>query len=31
MRARILSFPPEGFSLQWYERMFTDRQWSWAW
>ena len=22
--ARILSFPPEGFSLQWYERMFTD-------
>jgi putative spermidine/putrescine transport system permease protein len=26
--ARILSFPPEGFSLQWYERMFTDRQWS---
>ena len=26
--ARILSFPPEGFSLQWYERMVTDRQWS---
>lgn len=26
--ARILSFPPEGFSLQWYERMLTDRQWS---
>jgi putative spermidine/putrescine transport system permease protein len=26
--ARILSFPPEGFSLQWYGRMFTDRQWS---
>ena len=26
--AHILSFPPEGFSLQWYERMFTDRQWS---
>jgi putative spermidine/putrescine transport system permease protein len=26
--ARILSFPPEGFSTQWYERMFTDRQWS---
>ena len=26
--ARILSFPPQGFSLQWYERMFTDRQWS---
>jgi putative spermidine/putrescine transport system permease protein len=28
--ARILSFPPEGFSLQWYARMFTDRQWSTA-
>jgi len=28
--ARILSFPPEGFSLQWYGRMFTDRQWSMA-
>ena len=28
--ARILSFPPQGFSLQWYERMFTDRQWSTA-
>ena len=27
-KARILSFPPEGFSLQWYERMVTDRQWS---
>jgi putative spermidine/putrescine transport system permease protein len=26
--ARILSFPPQGFSLQWYERMFTDRQWA---
>ena len=26
--AHILSFPPEGFSLQWYERMFTDKQWS---
>ncbi len=26
--ARILSFPPEGFTLQWYERMVTDRQWS---
>jgi putative spermidine/putrescine transport system permease protein len=26
--ARILSFPPEGFSFQWYQRMFTDRQWS---
>jgi putative spermidine/putrescine transport system permease protein len=26
--ASIMSFPPEGFSLQWYERMFTDRQWS---
>lgn len=28
--ARILSFPPEGFSLQWYGRMFTDPQWSTA-
>lgn len=28
--AQILSFPPEGFSLQWYTRMFTDRQWSTA-
>jgi putative spermidine/putrescine transport system permease protein len=27
-KASIMSFPPEGFSLQWYERMFTDRQWS---
>ena len=26
--ASILSFPPQGFSLQWYEEMFTDRQWS---
>jgi putative spermidine/putrescine transport system permease protein len=26
--ARILSFPPEGFSFQWYQRMWTDRQWS---
>ncbi len=26
--ARILSFPPQGFTLQWYERMFTDRQWA---
>ena len=26
--ASILSFPPDGFSLQWYEQMFTDRQWS---
>ena len=26
--ARILSFPPEGFTLQWYEKMVTDRQWS---
>jgi putative spermidine/putrescine transport system permease protein len=26
--ARILSFPPEGFTFQWYERMLTDRQWS---
>ena len=28
--AQILSFPPEGFSLQWYEHMLTDRQWSTA-
>ena len=26
--ARILSFPPEGFSLEWYERMLSNRQWS---
>ncbi len=26
--ARILSFPPEGFTLQWYQKMVTDRQWS---
>jgi putative spermidine/putrescine transport system permease protein len=26
--ARILSFPPEGFTLSWYQRMLTDRQWS---
>jgi putative spermidine/putrescine transport system permease protein len=26
--ARILSFPPEGFTLQWYQKMATDRQWS---
>ena len=26
--ARILSFPPQGFTLDWYERMLTDRQWS---
>jgi putative spermidine/putrescine transport system permease protein len=26
--ARILSFPPEGFSLRWYEKMLTDPQWS---
>ncbi|HEY7525039.1 MAG TPA: ABC transporter permease [Candidatus Limnocylindrales bacterium] len=26
--ARILSWPPEGFSTQWYERMVTDTQWS---
>ena len=25
---RILSFPPQGFTLEWYERMITDRQWS---
>jgi putative spermidine/putrescine transport system permease protein len=28
--ARILSFPPQGFSLQWYGRMLTDPQWSTA-
>jgi putative spermidine/putrescine transport system permease protein len=27
-QARILSFPPQGFTLEWYERMFSDRQWS---
>jgi putative spermidine/putrescine transport system permease protein len=26
--ASIMSFPPEGFSLRWYERMFTDPQWA---
>lgn len=26
--AHILSWPPEGFSLQWYEKMITDTQWS---
>ena len=26
--AEILSFPPQGFSLQWYEHMLTDAQWS---
>ena len=26
--ARILSFPPEGFTFDWYVRMVTDRQWS---
>jgi putative spermidine/putrescine transport system permease protein len=26
--ARIRSFPPQGFSLEWYERMLSDRQWS---
>jgi putative spermidine/putrescine transport system permease protein len=26
--AEILSFPPQGFSFQWYEHMVTDRQWS---
>ncbi|HET9083853.1 MAG TPA: ABC transporter permease [Candidatus Limnocylindrales bacterium] len=26
--AEILSFPPQGFSLQWYEHMLTDPQWS---
>ena len=28
--AEILSFPPQGLSLQWYEHMLTDRQWSTA-
>jgi putative spermidine/putrescine transport system permease protein len=27
-QAHILSFPPTGFSLQWYEQMLTDPQWS---
>ena len=26
--ARILSWPPTGFSLQWYEKMLADPQWS---
>jgi putative spermidine/putrescine transport system permease protein len=26
--ARILSWPPEGFSFQWYQEMVTDQQWS---
>lgn len=26
--ANILSFPPQGFSLQWYEKMLTDPQWT---
>ena len=25
---RILQFPPSGFSLTWYARVFTDREWS---
>ena len=28
--SRILSFPPQGFSVEWYERIFTDPQWSTA-
>jgi putative spermidine/putrescine transport system permease protein len=24
---RSLNFPPQGWSLQWYERFFTDEQW----
>ena len=28
--SRILSFPPQGFTLEWYERIVTDRQWSTA-
>jgi putative spermidine/putrescine transport system permease protein len=26
--SRILSFPPQGFTLEWYERIVADRQWS---
>jgi putative spermidine/putrescine transport system permease protein len=26
--AKILAFPPPGFSLQWYEKMFTDPTWT---
>jgi putative spermidine/putrescine transport system permease protein len=26
--SRILSFPPQGFTLEWYAALFTDRQWS---
>jgi putative spermidine/putrescine transport system permease protein len=26
--AKILSFPPQGFSFEWYAKMVTDRQWS---
>src|SRR5262245_8421656 len=26
--AKILSWPPQGFSLQWYEHMLEDAQWS---
>ena len=26
--AKILSWPPEGYSLQWYDKMLTDPQWS---
>jgi putative spermidine/putrescine transport system permease protein len=28
--AEILSFPPQGLSLQWYEHMLTDHQWATA-
>jgi putative spermidine/putrescine transport system permease protein len=28
--SRILSFPPQGFTLEWYERIVADRQWSTA-
>jgi putative spermidine/putrescine transport system permease protein len=27
-QAHILSFPPQGFSFQWYQHMFTDPQWA---
>ncbi len=26
--SQILTFPPPGWSLQWYEKMLTDRQWT---
>src|SRR5262245_65676761 len=27
-QAKILSFPPEGFTFQWYAKMATNRQWT---